>query len=146
MGSEHTVLRKYILPLGTSISTQITSSSKANRWFSITHDTKLIIWKFLNLSNTDGDILLIIKIKIHSRGWMFNILHIASSKYMKSLICYPHQLYFPHLTRSCKQRGDKKMSPLDEHEPKLLFQPESTIFLINLLNLKTNFLYLDISF
>ena len=56
----------------------------------MTHDMKLIIWKFLNLANTDGDILLIIKIKIHSRGWMFNILHIASSKYMKSFICYPH--------------------------------------------------------
>ena len=34
------------------------------------------------------------------------------------------------------------MSPFDEREPKLLFQPESTIFLINLLNLKPNFLYL----
>lgn len=77
---------------------------------------------------------------------MFNILHIASSKYMKSLICYPHYLYFSHLTHSCKQRGDKKMSPFDELEPKLLFQPKITIFLINLLNLKTNFLYLDISF
>ena len=34
------------------------------------------------------------------------------------------------------------MSPFDERQPKLLFQPESTIFLINLLNLKPNFLYL----